>query len=1028
MPPVSAGKGALPVHAGAGGAEPLPIDFAALSRRLESERGRGLWRSLEELANTPEFRAALQGEPSAKNLEDLELQGFDRRDLFRFLGVSFALAGMTACTRQPAEKIVPYVRQPEEIIPGGRPLYFATAMTVSGLATGLLVESQQGRPTKAEGNPLHPASLGATDLYSQAALYSLYDPDRSQTLEYLDEIRPWISFLGAAREIADAERGNGGAGLRILTETVSSPTLASQLAGLQRAFPAARWVQWEPAGRDNARAGARLAFGRYVDVVPDLTAADVILSLGCDFLACGPGHLSLTRQFSARRRPESGAMNRLYVVETVPTVTGANADHRLPLSSARMEAFARELAAAVRQGGASTGDPFLRALLEDLRAHRGRSAVLVGDEQPPAVHAVGHAVNEALGNFGRTLRTTEPAEAFPTDQLAALRSLCADMDAGRVTTLVILGGNPVFTAPADFRFTERLQKVGRRVHLSLEKDETSAACHWHIPEAHFLESWSDARAFDGTASIVQPLIAPLYDGRTAHEVVAALSGSPETSAYDLVRGYWQTRMGGDFEGSWRRALHDGVIAGTASAQVRVQANGAEPPGLASGPGGTGGAAGGGDLDIVFRPDPRIHDGRFANNGWLQELPHPITRLTWDNAALLSLSTASRLGIAKEDILELSLAGRTVRAAAWVEPGLPDATVLVHFGYGRTRAGRLGSGTGFNAYALRSSDALWSGSGLAIRKVGGKHPLACTQLHQNMEGREIVRAANLADYAKDPGFVHEREKEPAKALSLYPEYPSHTHAWGMAIDLSACVGCNACVLACQAENNIPVVGKDQVRRGREMHWLRIDHYYGGEPANPAHFFQPVPCMHCENAPCELVCPVGATVHSAEGLNDMVYNRCVGTKYCQNNCPYKVRRFNFYHYSTQFRAPSLKMLANPDVTVRWRGVMEKCTYCVQRLNAGKIAAEVDNRPLRDGEVTPACAQACPAEAIVFGDLADPDSRVRRLRQNPRAYSLLAELGTRPRTTYLGQVRNPNPALAKPLPTTFPPTMLDDETGQK
>ena len=1015
----------LPVFSPESPGEPKPLDFAGLEKRLSAERHAGYWRSLEELERTPEFQRALSEIDSEEQLRE----GFDRRDLFKYMGVSFALAGLTACTRQPIEKIVPYVRQPEEVIPGGRPLFYATAMTVGGYATGLLVESHLGRPTKVEGNPLHPASLGATDLFSQASIYSLYDPDRSQTLQYLEEIRPWPSFLGAAREASDAEKRSGGAGLRIVTGTVSSPTLAWQLGSLLRQFPAARWVQWEPVGRENVRAGAALAFGSPADLVVDLRNADVILSLGSDFLACEPANLPLTRQFAARRRPDGAGpagMNRLYVVESASTLTGAAADHRRPVPPERIEAIAREIAAAVGAGQPSVSrDSFVAAVASDLSSHGGRSVVLVGPEQPAAVHAIGHAINAALGNFGRTITPFEPvAAAASGDQASDLKTLSVEMDSGSVTTLLILGGNPVYDAPADLRFGERLQKVQQRIHLSLYANETSALCQWHVPETHFLEAWSDARAYDGTATIVQPLIAPLYDSRSAHEVVAAFAGAGGSSGYDLVRAFWKTRMTGDFETEWRRALHDGIVPGTVAAP-RPAAVRPPPPATPTPPGQPAAESG---LALVFRPDYKMYDGRFGNNGWLHELPDPITRLSWENAALLSPSTAARLGIGKEEVLELSYRGRTVKAAAWIEPGLPEDTVVLPLGYGRTRGGRLGSRMGTNAYALRTSDAPWGGRGLELRRTGEKHPLACVQLHQNMEGREVVRAAALDEYRKNPGFVHAREEEPGKSLTMYPDYPSDTYAWAMQIDLSACIGCNACVIACQAENNIPVVGKDQVRRGREMHWLRVDHYYGGEPENPRHFFQPVPCMHCEKAPCELVCPVGATVHSAEGLNDMVYNRCVGTRYCSNNCPYKVRRFNFYHYSTQFRAPSMRMLTNPDVTVRWRGVMEKCTYCVQRINGAKIASEIENRRVRDGEITPACAQACPAEAIVFGNLADPESRVAKLRANPRGYGLLNELGTRPRTAYLGAVRNPNPALNEPVKTDFPATGLDAETGQK
>ncbi len=702
-------------------------------------------------------------------------------------------------------------------------------------------------------------------------------------------------------------------------------------------------------------------------------------------------------------------MNRLYVVESTMTPTGARADHRKPLKASDVEAFARSLATALGVPGADWGagpfgsDPFLRAVAKDLRAHGGRSVVVAGDHQPPAVHAIAHALNGALGNAGRTVLYTDPVEAESEDQLESLRELVADMAAGRVRTLLMLGGNPVFTAPADFGFAAALGKVARRVHLSLEDDETSAECQWSIPEAHFLESWSDARAFDGTASIVQPLIAPLYGGKSAHEVLAALSDQPERSGYEFVRDTWRAHLEGGFEDSWRRWLHDGVIAGTALPERELSAAGVPP---LEGAGQSG-------LEITFRADPTIHDGRFANNGWLQELPKPITKATWDNVAAVSPSTAARLGVANGEVVLLTLSGRRVRAPIWVVPGHPDDSVGVTFGYGRKNAGRFGSGAGFDAYAIRSSAALWQASGLDLRRTGESSTIAVTQAHHSMEGRHLARTVGVEDFRRDRGLVREMGEEPPPALSLYPGHPSHGYAWGMAIDLSSCVGCNACVVACTAENNVPVVGKDQVVRGREMQWLRIDHYADGDAASPRQVFQPVPCMHCETAPCELVCPTAATVHSAEGLNDMVYNRCVGTRYCANNCPYKVRRFNFYHFATQFRAPSLRMLANPDVTVRWRGVMEKCTYCVQRINEGKIRAELANRRVRDGEIVTACQQACPAEAIVFGDLADPESRVSKLRGSPLSYGLLAELGTRPRTTYVAALGNPNPELTEGRP---------------
>ncbi|HKF44770.1 MAG TPA: 4Fe-4S dicluster domain-containing protein [Thermoanaerobaculia bacterium] len=962
------------------------------------------WRSLEELEGI-ERREETSQEALAW------AKGMDRRELFKFGGVSLALAGLTACTRQPTEKIIPYVRQPEEIKPG-TPLFFATAMPLSGYATGLLVESHMGRPTKVEGNPLHPASLGATDLFSQASIYGLYDPDRSQSLTYLGEIRAWPAFLSAMRLAVEKAREKKGAGLRILTETVGSPTLGAQLRALLMELPEAKWHQWEPANRDNAWAGAAMAFGQPLDPVLDVSKADVILSLDADFFSCGPGHLKSVADFAARRRTRNRtAMNRLYCVEAAPGVTGASADHRLPMRASQVEAFARTVAALVGGGGggASSASPFAQAVAEDLKAHRGKSLVVAGDYQPPAVHAIAHALNDALGNTGQTVSWIEPIPVKPESHADSFRRLVADMESGAVETLVIVGGNPAFTAPGDLGFAKALDKVKVSAHLSLHQDETSTLCRWHVPEAHYLESWSDARAFDGTASILQPLIAPLYGGKTAHEVIAALTSQPERTSYEIVRDYWKDRMGGDFEGAWRRALHDGVIEGSASARKTVRAGsttgreGQAPPLRHEAGGRT-------DLEIQFRADPTVYDGRFANNGWLQELPKAVTKLTWDNAVLLAPATAKKLNVASEDVLRLTWDGRSVEAPAWIVPGHAEDSATLHFGYGRTHAGTLGSKTGFSASALQSSKALAGGSGLEIAKAGRTYALVTTQHHQNMEGRAIVRAATLEEFEKTPEFAHEMEEAPGPEESMYAHYPPHEYAWAMAIDLNACTGCGACTLACQAENNIPTVGKKEVSRGHAMHWIRVDRYFEGSEANPATYHQPVPCMHCENAPCELVCPVGATVHSAEGLNDMVYNRCVGTRYCANNCPYKVRHFNYFHYGTQFRPPSMRMLANPEVTVRWRGVMEKCTYCVQRITVAKIGAEKENRRVRDGEIVTACQQACPAKAIVFGDLADASSEVSNARKSPANYGLLEDLGTRPRTTYLAAVRNPNPSLEK------------------
>jgi molybdopterin-containing oxidoreductase family iron-sulfur binding subunit len=667
---------------------------------------------------------------------------------------------------------------------------------------------------------------------------------------------------------------------------------------------------------------------------------------------------------------------------------------------------------------------WIDALAGDLQKHRGSSLVVAGDSQPALVHAIAHLMNQALDNIGKTVIYIDPVEASPVDQMASLRELVKEMHDGAVRFLVMLGGNPVFTAPADLEFAEHLSKVAVRIHSSLYDDETSAYCHWHIPEAHYLESWSDVRAYDGTVTLLQPLIAPLYGGKSPHEILAALLGRSDQAPYDMVREYWQAqKLSGDFEVFWRTALHDGVVAGTAFKPKTVKLkpaggwNISEQP---AAPTGSPRPETRNSLEISFQPDPTLYDGRFANNGWLQELPKPLTKITWDNVVLVSPKTAERLGLSYRvgttggergrifaDLVELRYEGRSLRAPAWVVPGHPDESVTVPFGYGRTRAGRVGNGTGFNAYAIRTSNAPWCGTGLEIRKTAGQYPVACMQFHHLMEGRDLVRAATLEEYRKNPNFAQKESDRGAAEGTLYPGYAYEGYAWGMAIDVSACIGCSACVVACQAENNIPVIGKTEVTRGREMHWLRIDRYYKGSPDNPETYHQPVPCMHCENAPCELVCPVGATSHSHEGLNDMVYNRCVGTRYCSNNCPYKVRRFNFLQYS-DWETPSLKALRNPAVTVRSRGVMEKCTYCVQRINNARIEAEKQNRPIRDGEILTACQAACPAEAIVFGDIHNRDSAVAKMKSEPLNYGLLSELNTRPRTTYLAKLNNPNPEI--------------------
>ena len=997
-------------------------DMDEIRRSLEGKSGPRYWRSLDELAGTPRFQELLQREfPSLAPVWSNEVT---RRHFLTMMGASLALAGLVGCTRQPKETIAPFVQAPEDMVPG-RPLHYATALTLGGYAIGALVETHDGRPTKVEGNPDHPASLGASDVYMQAATLGLYDPDRSRAVTYLGEIRPWSDLLDILKQALEAQAERGGAGMRILTETVTSPTLAAQLRSVLQRFPAARWHQYEPLNRDNVARAAILAFGEPLQARYDFSGADVVLALDADPVAPGPGALRAIRDIALRRRPGAGnaGMNRLYVAESSPTNSGAMADHRLPIAAGDIAFLIRTLAARLDlRGHRDEALPahlrqhagWVDAVAADLQRHRGRGLVLAGDRQPPEVHAMAHAINDALGNIGRTVILTEPVVAEPVEQNASLAGLVSDMRSGKVEILMMLGGNPVYSAPADVDFAAAMEMVGLRVHLSLYQDETSVRSHWHVPQAHELESWSDARAEDGTVTLMQPMIAPLYDGRTAHELVAVLDDRAGRSSYDLVRDHWRESIPDDaFEAWWQSALHAGLIEGSAA---RPRAAGVRPTLLAELD-----AAGAPErkpgLEVDFRPDPSTWDGRFANNGWLQELPRPITRLTWDNAALISPQTAARLQLGNGDRVQLRHGGRELVAPVWIVPGQAADSVTLHLGGGRTRAGKVGSKVGYDAYALRGAQAPWFAGGLELRKTGDRQDLACTQDHHSMEGRHLVRHATLREYGEHPDFAQHLGHEPGPEMTLHPPHKYDGHAWGMVIDLNACVGCNACVIGCQAENNIPVVGPREVAMGREMHWIRVDRYFEGDPERPAISQQPVPCMQCENAPCEPVCPVGATVHSSEGLNDMVYNRCVGTRYCANNCPYKVRRFNFLLYA-DFDTPSLKPLRNPDVSVRSRGVMEKCTYCVQRFNQARVEAHAADRSIREGDVKTACQQACPAQAITFGDLNDPDSSVARQRADARNYGLLTDLNTRPRTSYLAALRNPNPALAAAAPPAAEP----------
>lgn len=1106
-----------------------------------------LWRGLDELEASPEYQAAALNEFPEGATEFTDEPS--RRRFLALMGASLALSTGVGCNLRPASqrKIVPYTTQPDEIIPGV-PLYFATSATFGGYGQGVLVRSNEGRPTKIEGNPDNPSSLGGASLHSLASILDLYDPDRSRGVTRRGITAGYDEALSALRAKLSA-----GAKIRVLTETTTSPTLGAQISRLLTVFPNSRWVQYEAVRSASAREGATKAFGSALRATYDFLKADVVLSLDADFLCTGPGHVRYARDFADRRKirqngkeaadiaagkrtPEgvkADQVNRLYAVECMPTNTGAVADHRLPQLSTQLETFARALATELGVMGAPAGGAlsdeakaWLKPLADDLRfiaakkagdkpteRPRGTTVVVVGDHAPASLHALAFAINAHLGNIGQTVKLAPSTEVTVADKMSDLKSLTAELAAKSVDVLLVIGdANPAFTAPADIDFAGALKsftddKSKFTFHLGQRQDETGVLCEWHVNEAHYLEAWGDIRGHDGTAAIQQPLIAPLHHGKSAIELLAAVLpdakdgddklGVPAASRdpLDVVRATWRTWFAGQkrdesFETFWQESVRAGFVSGSAPAAVAptlAKNWAADAP--ASPP-----VQGSGEYEINFRACPSLHDGRFANNGWLQELPKPLTKISWDNAAFLSPKTADKLGVmetyyewnkgagehgrAEVGIVEIDVGGKKIKAPVWILPGHADGAITVHLGHGRDggRVGRIATTPGelnvegkpvrgFNAYPIRTSTAPWFVSA-KVAMVAGEYVLACTQGHWAMAekdpisgkllDRKPVRKGSIEDYKHNPSFAKIPPTASAETLEINQNIPlpkqkdgkngHHPHderlhplnmynpaevlspglkdaqrrRWGMAIDLSACTGCSACVIACVSENNIPVVGKRQVTRGREMHWIRIDRYYesvtadmkGAKDANAIKtYFQPVMCVQCENAPCEIVCPVGATVHSADGLNDMTYNRCVGTRYCSNNCPYKVRRFNFLTFEgNDWETDTLKLGRNPDVSVRSRGVMEKCTFCVQRLRGAEIVAEREQRAIRDGEILTACQSACPSGAIVFGDLNDADSAVARWKNEPANYGLLAELNTRPRLTHMAAIRNPNPAMPK------------------
>ena len=1010
------------------------------------EDGKVYWRSLEELADAPEFRELMEREFAHVLPDEAEVSDpLTRRRFLKLMGASLALSGMAGCKGSPvwpARKILPYAHRPEDRIPG-RPEYYATMLEIGGYARSILAKSQDGRPIKIEGNPDHPASMGAADVFSQASVLALYDPDRSREIQRRERgtatVKTFDEFLAAMKPELDALRTAQGAGLAVLTEASSSPTLVEMRAQLAEAFPQMRWVEYEPISRDTARAATRAMFGAALRPHLHLEHADVTVSIDDDFLGSHPAAVAYSRAFAARRRGE-GTMARLHSVECAYSITGGMADHRHALAPSAITQAAWCLAAQIVQRGGAlpAGMQYLAPLLDkapraegefafvgeiadDLLANRGHSLITVGPAQPMAVHALGYAMNAALGNVGTTITFTGESDPDRPSHADAIASLAQAMTGDMVKTLLMLGGNPAFDAPADVDFAAALERVPTSIHLSFDDNETSQHSTWHVPRAHALEAWGDARTYDETVTLAQPLIEPLFDGVSPIEILASLVQGRRMNGLDLVRQTWEKRFATvPVDGEWRRAVHDGFFANSQSTPVEVSF--ATSSWIAKE---ADFATTEGKNEIVFLPDAKVYDGRFANNGWLQEFPDPMTKLTWDNAAIVNPKTAREWGVGQGDRLRIARGNRSLEIATHLSPGQAPGTVALALGYGRTAGGRLGNGAGVNVYPLRTTDAMNVVADATVSKGNGHSKLATTQSHHaifnEQQGRGeaerlplLLREATLAEYQTHPDFAKHRVHEPP-LFSLWKDHQyDKTHKWGMSIDLTACNGCGACVLACQAENNIPIVGKSEVSRGREMHWIRVDRYFKGDEVQPEVRHQPVPCMQCETAPCEQVCPVAATTHSAEGLNDMVYNRCVGTRYCSNNCPYKVRRFNYFNNQTgslelRKKRPEgvsalQSMVHNPYVTVRARGVMEKCTYCVQRIRAVTVPAKNDKRDVKDGEITPACAQTCPTQAIVFGDLNDPESRVRKMQEDPRCYAMLAELNTRPRTQYLAKLTNP------------------------
>lgn len=1023
------------------------------SENNQEKSGRKYWRSLEEMAETPELLARMKNEFPTGAAELEVTPGVDRRQFLGIIGASAAFAGLTSatgCIRKPAEKILPYNKRPEDLIEGKAQSY-ASVGRFGGSVFGLLVTSYEGRPTKVDGNPSHPMSLGGSTAFAQASVLDVYDPDRSQYVlkagVAASSSRGTLKAVKAALATAAAElKASAGQGVALLMEAVPSPTLLALVREFQADYPKATIAIHDPAMRWNESAALELIGFKNAELYHRFESANVIAAFDADPLGIEGDVVRNSKMFAAKRRSvdESKTMSRLYVVEPAFTNTGAVADHRMSLRSSAMGeallslavelaaqglAIPSEILARARQT-TSPNQKWLKALATDLILNKGKNAVLVGHSQRSWVHAVAFAINSALGNVGHSVVVRSsplPASA------RTLAELTSEMNRGQVQTLVMLDVNPVYSAPADLEFADALKKVKTSIHLGYHADETALASTWHFPRAHGLECWGDLVSSDGTAAIAQPVIEPLYASLSDVEFLAGLLGQQKT-AYEIVQAHWKKSSGADFESSWRRWLHDGVIKSpmgeTLSNNADFSKLGQRLTGLGTSPAPTAS-----QLELRLALDRSVYDGRYANNAWLQEIPDSVSKLTWDNAALLSPKTAKDKGIKTGDMVEIKIKQdkeRRLKIAAFVVPGIAENTVVVPLGYGRRFNGRVATGAGFDGYALLGRDDLFAFAA-DVSLAGGTYELATTQEHgvsdyeydtkvgaEAIKNRGVLRELTLATYKQDPSLEKAFDKfnlgDPKNHRTLLWQRPNETRGnqWGMTIDLNSCTGCNACTAACQAENNISVVGKKRVLKSREMHWIRIDRYFAGNVDNPDSIqavFQPLACAHCETAPCEQVCPVAATVHGVEGTNDIAYNRCIGTRYCANNCPYKVRRFNYFNYSKENDEsnPLYAMQKNPRVTVRFRGVIEKCSYCVQRVNAARIEAKIRGEEvLRDGAVVTACQQVCPTDAISFGNLNDPDSRVSQLKSLPRNYAVLSELALQPRTTFLAKVRNPNPEL--------------------